>query len=121
MRPMPHGNDFVLDSFFPHTGGVAVDTRRRESTVQTLDVSRRGDGRPSPPYGTFVALDTTKYGINRFFKTAPQIPIPQYPRMERNAVTNPNQLNRLPGYTGNVNVVQTQMGRMIQKDYRGQY
>ena len=121
MRPMPYGNDNVGNSYVPHSGGKSIDTVNREATVQRLDVSTRGDGRPSPPYGTFMNLAATKYGINRFFKTAPEAPLPLYPRIERKAVTNPGVLNKLPGYTGNVNVVQTALGRMINKDYMGQY
>ena len=105
----------------PHSGAKSIDTVNRERSAQRLDASTRGDGRPSPPYGTFLNLDATKYGISRFFKTAPEAPLPLYPRIDRNAVTNPGVLNKLPGYTGSINVVQTQLGRMVNKGYAGQY
>lgn len=118
---MPYAQDNVQNSFFPHSAGKSIDTLNRERTVQTLDKSTRGDGRPSPPYGTFMDLAQTKYGINRFFKTAGEAMLPLFPRMTRTAITNPNTMLAMPGYTGNLNVVQTQLGRMIQKDYTGQY
>ena len=125
MRPMTATSaNYNAGAFSPASiTRKPADTRLREDARhQHLVPSIRGDGRPSPADGSFIDYDKTKYGINRFFKTRPQVGVPLYPVMPqaKQAVTNPQALNKKPGYTNNLDVVSTALSQMVNKPYKGQ-
>lgn len=117
----PTSADNVTGAFTPHDiTQKNVDTVKREQSHETLVPSKRGVGL-SAAYGTFINLTKSKWGVNRFFKTAPVAALPLQPKLPGylQQVQNPATLNMQPGYVNSLNSVQTQLGRMAERGNSG--
>lgn len=104
----------------PHnpSGQKAIDTANREKTDIRLVPNNRGPGL-SAPYGMFIELAHTKYGVNRFFKTAPAVAFPLRPTMKgvHAQVNNPATQMLAPGFVENLQVGETDLSAMVNKRY----
>ena len=127
MRPMPqwsgaYPSSTFSDAFqpFPNIDLKAVDTAYRERTFEYLVDPSIGVN-PSPAYGTFIDLQKTRYGVNVFFKTAPQAPLPLTPTLKKYSgqIQNPTIMDKQPGFTSNLTIVPTEISALVNKGYSG--
>ena len=102
----------------PRVTVKAIDTHAREQTKVVLVPNNRGPGLAAP-YGMFIELAHSKYGVNRFFKTAPAHALPLRPTLKgvNKQVNNPRVQALSPGLTSQLSVNSSKLSAIANKPY----